>query len=104
MPGKLCSVLRRSKLLLRNRLDLRLQQPRPESPLFQNCALPLLVSTISQSVRDFISRREKSNHEEGIEEQFYVLKKGGTVNGLVFPLWDELPSGLSANSLYQFVD
>ncbi|KAF9462395.1 hypothetical protein BDZ94DRAFT_1261255 [Collybia nuda] len=41
------------------------------------------------------------------QEQFYVLKKGGSVNGLVFPLWDEpvaLPSGISPSLQYQDPD
>ena len=39
-----------------------------------------------------------------IEEQSYVLSKGGFVNGHVFPPWDEPPVQMgSAQSIYRFV-
>lgn len=42
--------------------------------------------------------------DEITEEQFYVLRKGGCVNGLLFPLWDEPPpTSLGLSSLYEFV-
>jgi len=67
---------------------------------------PIGIDHFSRRTLVYFLRRKKANCDKKPEEQFYVLKKGGSVNGLVFPLWDEpLPvlSGLSSISQYQFV-
>lgn len=103
MQGKHYNVQKRSKHLLRN-----LAVFLPETPLaqLQIYASHPLALTISRDVRHQMASRKKADRKENTDEQFYVLKKGELVNGLVFPPWDEplrVPFELSSTSQYQFV-
>lgn len=54
---------------------------------YHHCVWPQSPSTISHLVS---SRNDFSSVSSFlVEEQLYVLKKGGNINGLIFPLWND---------------
>ena len=112
VQGKPYSGLKRSKHLLRtirvHSAQISSLSQVQVSRVVPSCVLHPLVLTTFRNVR----RSDSPNQLKllimmGIvEEQFYVLKKGGFVNGLSFPLWDEplaFPFEVSSVSPYQFV-
>lgn len=108
MREKRYNVQKRSRRLLRILAAFLGRTPGTPLARLQISASHPLALTISRDVRRQMSFRKKADCVETTDEQFYVLKKGELVNGLVFPSWDEplrvrVPFGLSSAPLYQFV-